>query len=57
MGRTDLFFLETAKYIYRVNISGGFESDIPLFLNHLQIEGRQLQFDSNGGQLEKISIH
>lgn len=57
MGRTNLFFLETEKHIYRVKISGGFESDIPHFMNHLKIEGKQLLFDYKGEILEKISTH
>lgn len=57
MDRTNLFFLETGQYIYRLNISGGFESDIPHFFNHLSIEGKQLQFEYTEGVLAEISIN
>lgn len=57
MGQTNLFFLETEQHLYRVKISGGFESDIPHFFNHLKIEGKKLKFEYSGGVLARITIN
>lgn len=38
-------FVRTDAALFRINLTGGFTSDVPFFLNSLVLEGHQLSFD------------
>ncbi|WP_020538232.1 hypothetical protein [Lewinella cohaerens] len=44
-GTGNMILVKTPSRIYRIRITGGFESDILPFLNSLEIEGQQLKFE------------
>jgi len=49
MKNTNFCIIKSKKYIYQFKISGGFKSDIPHFLNSIEIEGDKLKvtYDAN----------
>lgn len=57
-GKGNYLMIDSGNFFYTITISGGLWSDIPHFLQHLEIEGKKIRFEyDDSGNFKQLIIN